>query len=202
MNSKVLSVGLMGLTVVALAVPNTPAHNPYKYTNIPFVVAAACPSMASTASSKFVSSGGQLKLLVNSPPTAFAGFEVFCASPASGRLPINPQGNYGQGAITFNEVGLPAGAGTVAYVQNYFPNIKVAGIFTQPVNGMVTMPVRMALSPTAVLNFVQVYLDVQGTPIICSNFRFNNQQLLADTTFIDTTPGSVAGDGSYCQDGP
>lgn len=192
---RVFFAGLVALAALT-AMPESPAHNPVKYANVTFVVPCACPQFNSSVSSSFVSVNGQTQLRVVADKDDEAGFAVFDSVPGSnsgaysGISPPPVGGTFSQGSITFNAPGLQT-SGAKVFFNAFFTSgtTEVGGVAT--INGnTVTIPVTNG-TPGAQVDRVNVFV-VTANPGPTSTFFFNafrpnNQPLLGDSTFTDTS---------------
>ena len=68
--SRFLAIGVAAITTSVFVSPKVSAHNPVKYTNIPFVVGGLCTLggyATVTSSVNYISQNGKLVLQINSP---------------------------------------------------------------------------------------------------------------------------------------
>ena len=199
------SVTLAAVTACGASAPSADAHNPQKYTNVPFVVPATCPTFDSGVSSSWVNTHTGTQLRVVADAGGQSGFDVFTSTPASVNGTItSANGGYGPytaGNVTFSVSGLPAGGGIIWQAVYSGPTITNRSPYpiVFPVNGVVTIPTgaNNGQAPGSSLLMVKVYVqtiagsskDTTGTyaTVNLSNFRLNNSVLLGDTTVTDST---------------
>ena len=202
--SNMLSVGLVALTALSLSASNVSAHNPIKYTGIPFVVAGNCPGETSTIN--YVSNKGTFGVQITNADssTGYAGWEVFTSFPGVNPGNTIPSASTSAplGTYTFTISGLPSGSNFIvtdtvdtSAGENYSSAIPIS-------NGRVSVtPLPpSSLLPVAVVNF-SFDNDTSTNPIVnpitVSNFFVNNTPIGFDTTHTDTNP-SVSGSFGWC----
>lgn len=187
--SKIFSISFAALTALAISTPSVTAHNNAKYTNVPFVVAASCANIDPGVSARFVTTGGVTKLQLYANNYGESGAFIFASSPGtpgrSSNIAPTPTSTFPEGVITFNVSGLPSGGVVESYVQ-YADGSSSLGLAAS-VNGIATI---YANAPTITPGSPVTYADfavLTGTSglfatVTCSNFLFNNQPLLLDTS--------------------
>lgn len=196
--SKIFSIGLVALTAIAVSTPKVSAHNGLKYTNIPFIIAAACPVNDPAVSSKLVSVNGRLSVVSVIDDDFNSGWEIYCSTPGTGSLPspTAPEGTIPEGTLTFNISGLPSGGsveGSAVYTDNPAEFVTLAPVVsgstvTVPVNNPATTPG----SPVIVIQIAPVTASGTAT-VTSSNIRYNNSPVLFDTTATDINNVGVDG---------
>lgn len=203
--SKIFSVGLLALSVVAVSAPSVMAHNTLKYTNIPFVVPAFC----SSATASVVSTGGKATVQVSAPSTGFGGWEVYCSVPTSGTLPTTATGTFSQGTLTCNFTsnvtliptsGPTQNCGAWTYVNNAGASEFAVAATTLSGNVM-TLSCTNATFPSAPVIAVGFGMSPSTGTITATfnNFRYNNSPLLFDTTVSDSSAAvNAAGTENFC----
>lgn len=102
---NICSTGLVAFMAVVLSAPNVAAHNPAKYTNVPFVVAANCPNDSSTSSANWVNLNHSTVLQVNTNNEAVVGSEIFTSVPSSNSTPSPSSGTIPVGTYSFSVSG-------------------------------------------------------------------------------------------------
>lgn len=202
--SKILSIGLASLAAVALATPNVGAHNPGKYTGVPFIVPGYCTNYGPDPGvySSWVNVNRSLQVKVVANGEGDSGFEMYCSNPANNVGPAYPNlpGTFPQGTLTFSETGLPSGGNVFGYWEFSDGTINQTLVNIAPVNGIVSMPTTPAGGTVAgaTVEYLQVYIETNVNPnigsyttVYCSNFRYNGVAVLNDTTFTDTSTVGV-----------
>ena len=215
--TSLLTTGLIALTAIALAAPNSLAHNPAKYVGVPFSVAAYCTNIDPSVNAGFVSYRGQNQLNVVADAGGWSGFEIYSSIPGSNNnayanvIPApTPFAPLPLGTVTFNMTGLPSSGQVIGFA--YYNNSSGPNITNvTPVNGVVTLPALGISGSTGIVQ-IQVYIattttadqNATGAPyanVTISNIRFNNQPVLADLTFTDHSTNTSSGTNpiyGYC----
>lgn len=193
--AKELSVGLVALATIAFSAPNVEAHNPAKYTNVPFVVASNCPNINSSSSVSWVSVDGTTQLQVNTVERAVTGFEVFCSSPSSNSNPATALGTIPVGTYSFNITGSTSSISNIeAYSVSSTDAHNTTAVTTTNGVATVTIPTPSSGSLVAV-QFEVNTTSSSNVTVNLSNFRVNNSSIALDTTQTDM---STPPDGYSC----
>ena len=195
---SLFAVGIAALLLVAVTVPSAGAHNTSKYTNIPFVVAGACPSVGPASSAKIVSVNGIASLQVVTDDAANGGGEVYCSSPSTGTLPSTTTGTFPEGVLSFNFSTPASGVtwGSYAFYSD-FPTTDVD--ITPVVNGnTVSISATNPTTPGAgVVSLLFYPYAATGTTakVTMNNFLYNRSKLLFDTTITDESAAGI----NFCE---
>jgi hypothetical protein len=184
--SSRLFVGLISLAALSMAVPATRAHNPAKYTGIPFVVPAACQNFDSGVSAQVVTSGGRAKLQSVVDTDGNAGVRIFCSNPGTPRQNFSPPiitATFPQGTLTFNVSGIPSDGNL--QVEASFADSSSSFAQFLPGNGFVSVPINGSTtlgSPVRYILVVGTSGSASFATVYFSNFAYNASPLLFDTT--------------------
>ena len=201
------SIGLAILTTLALSGPTVSAHNLFKYTNVPFVLAANC---GSTSSAQVISTKGVASIQASNPSllTGFCGFSMYCSTPTSGTTPTTTTATFPQGTLTCNftsntpliSSGLTQNCGGFLQVNNAGTTVGIPLNATISGNVM-TLTCINGAHPAAPV--IAVFLGIGSTtgPVSAtfSNFRYNNTSVLFDSTQVDSgSATNAAGTTDFC----
>ena len=190
MNVFRLAIGLMALTVASSSL-NIEAHNSDKYTNIPFVVAAACTGGSATVN--YVNQNGALGVRVTNgyveASDSFGGWEVYTSFPGVGSGNSSPSATTTApaGTYSFNISGLQGsgnqlGCDTTDSGNNH--NFVMISITNGPVS-VTAPPPHVGNSISAISFWAMNTTTGVVAPYFVTNFKVNNAALLIDTTHTD-----------------
>ena len=177
--SKIFSLGLVALALGNFCAPKMWAHNNARYAGVPFVMPASCTG----ATASWVNQNGSLVLQLTSGFDEDAGFQIFNSIPGSNSNSASTSSGFiPAGTYSFILSGMPPGAAVYAYTIQGPASLLVPIDGTVTTNGTVSYPVPASTYMTEVYIYGAAFTNVR-----LSNFRQNNQPILADTTQVATS---------------
>lgn len=183
-----VTIGMTVISMLAVLTPNVRAHNQAKYNGVPFVVPSYCTNVNPQLSSKIVNVGGVAKLQVTGNNNEDAGFIIYTSNPGGPlTLPTVSSSQFTEGTVGLYVSGL-SGAATVGYLVGYAEAGFISGEITT--NGFAVIPANASKAAGAPVVLIIVYVlsgnDNTFATVYFSNFTYNNQPLLFDTTHTFT----------------
>lgn len=221
--SKIFAASMGLLTALAIVAPGVQAHNPAKYTNIPFMYATSC-STSDFSTENFVNSSSGVALQVNLQANVDAGapIRIMCTSPGIGQPSsgfLNLAGTFALGStpgtLTFNLTGSTANISSIsAYASGVTPDGGPPswGIVGTPITvpsgngGVVSVPFaqgHLIFGPyNGACQSMVVVIEGNGSAstLLISNPRLNNSPILFDTSFTGNVNNLTPEGESICDD--